>query len=76
VHITYFTLRVNEDGSFTSFNDLYGHDARMAAILEGRGYPAAPALEEEVASQEWRQPPRRRGGRGSGNDFTRALFGF
>ena len=76
VHIAYFTLRVNEDGSFTSFNDLYGHDARMAAILEGRGYPAAPAFEEEVASQEWRQPPRRRGGRGSGNDFTRALFGF
>jgi len=78
VHVTYFTLHVNEDGSFTSFKDLYGHDARMAAVLEGRGYPAAPAaLEEEVAAQQWRQPPpRRRGGRGSGTDFTRALFGF
>ncbi len=34
VYITYFTLKVNEDGSFTSFGDLYGHDARMAAALK------------------------------------------
>ena len=33
VHITYFTLRVNEDGSVTTFGDLYGHDGRMAAAL-------------------------------------------
>lgn len=33
VHITYFTLRVNEDGSVTTFRDLYGHDRRMAAAL-------------------------------------------
>jgi len=34
VHVTYFTLRANEDGSFTTFGDLYGHDARMAAALK------------------------------------------
>ena len=34
VHVTYFTLKVNEDGSTTSFGDLYGHDARMAAALK------------------------------------------
>jgi murein L,D-transpeptidase YcbB/YkuD len=33
VYITYFTLRVNEDGSISTFGDLYGHDARMAAAL-------------------------------------------
>jgi murein L,D-transpeptidase YcbB/YkuD len=33
VHITYFTARVNADGSVTTFGDLYGHDARMAAAL-------------------------------------------
>ena len=33
VHITYFTLRVNEDGSMTSFRDLYGQDGLMAAAL-------------------------------------------
>ena len=33
VYITYFTLKVNPDGSLSSYGDLYGHDARMAAAL-------------------------------------------
>ena len=33
VYITYFTLWVNNDGSTSTFGDLYGHDARMAAAL-------------------------------------------
>ncbi|HZJ13149.1 MAG TPA: L,D-transpeptidase family protein [Methyloceanibacter sp.] len=33
VYITYFTLKVNADGSTSSYGDLYGHDARMAAAL-------------------------------------------
>ncbi len=33
VYITYFTLKVNDDGSMSTFGDLYGHDARMAAAL-------------------------------------------
>ena len=33
VHITYFTAKVNPDGSVATFGDLYGHDARMAAAL-------------------------------------------
>ena len=33
VYITYFTLKVNDDGSISTFNDIYGHDARMAAAL-------------------------------------------
>jgi murein L,D-transpeptidase YcbB/YkuD len=37
VYITYFTMRVNEDGSITTFGDLYGHDGRMqTALLDGR----------------------------------------
>jgi murein L,D-transpeptidase YcbB/YkuD len=35
VHITYFTLWVNDDGSVSTFGDLYGHDARMATALFG-----------------------------------------
>ncbi len=27
VHITYFTLKVNSDGSLSTYGDLYGHDA-------------------------------------------------
>ena len=33
VHITYFTLKVNEDGSTSNYADIYGHDARMVAAL-------------------------------------------
>jgi murein L,D-transpeptidase YcbB/YkuD len=33
VYITYFTLRVNDDGSISTFGDIYGHDSRMAAAL-------------------------------------------
>ena len=33
VYITYFTLKVNPDGSLTTYGDIYGHDARMAAAL-------------------------------------------
>ncbi len=35
VHITYFTFWVNDDGSISSFADIYGHDARMATALFG-----------------------------------------
>jgi murein L,D-transpeptidase YcbB/YkuD len=55
VYITYFTLKVNEDGSLTSFSDLYGHDARMAAALGlSQG---APAVTEAAPPpvQRWRQ---------------------
>ncbi|MBC8013561.1 MAG: hypothetical protein H7X74_05720 [Methyloceanibacter sp.] len=79
VYITYFTLRVNDDGSMSTFNDLYGHDARMNAALSGKGFvPDAWAQNEEMAAaQQWTPPPGRRGRRGSlSNDFTRALFGF
>ena len=33
VHITYFTAKINQDGSVSTYGDLYGHDARMAAAL-------------------------------------------
>jgi murein L,D-transpeptidase YcbB/YkuD len=33
VYVTYFTLRVNDDGSISTFGDIYGHDSRMAAAL-------------------------------------------
>ena len=36
VHVTYFTMWVNEDGTTTNFNDIYGHDKRVTAALAGR----------------------------------------
>jgi murein L,D-transpeptidase YcbB/YkuD len=55
VYITYFTLKVNEDGSLASFSDLYGHDARMAAAL-GLS-PALPAVTEAPPVQRWQEAP-------------------
>ena len=57
VYITYFTLRVNDDGSFTTFNDIYRYDTRMDAALNGKGY-----LPDPWASDE-RWPTTRVGGR-------------
>jgi murein L,D-transpeptidase YcbB/YkuD len=77
VYITYFTLRVNEDGSFSSFNDLYGHDSKITGVLDGRGYMSDPVYaDEQVVAGEWRS--QRRAGRNAtfGADFTRGLFGF
>ena len=81
VYITYFTLRVNDDGSFTTFNDIYRYDGRMNAALNGKGYVPDPwTPDEEMAdNQSWgtapNKPYRMRPGRNS-NDFTRGLFGF
>jgi murein L,D-transpeptidase YcbB/YkuD len=79
VYITYFTLKVNDDGSISRFNDIYGHDARMAAALSGKEYYEEPVEQDSeiVASQP--EPPRGKRYRQRNdlsNDFTRALFGF
>ncbi len=78
VYITYFTLRVNDDGSISTFNDLYGHDARMNAALSGKGFvPDAWAQDEVMAdNQTWAPPGKRRQRNNLSNDFTRTLFGF
>jgi murein L,D-transpeptidase YcbB/YkuD len=34
VYITYFTLKINDDGSISTYDDIYGHDARMTAALK------------------------------------------
>jgi murein L,D-transpeptidase YcbB/YkuD len=78
VYITYFTVKVNDDGSLSTFNDIYGHDARMTAALNGKYVPYGPAAsdDEVVAGQfkPWNKRNRQRDA--LDNDFTRALFGF
>jgi len=78
VYITYFTLRVNDDGSISTFNDLYGHDSRMNAALSGKGFvPDAWAQDDVMAdNQNWAPPPAKRRRNNLSNDFTRTLFGF
>ena len=58
VHITYFTLWVNDDGSISNFADIYGHDARMAAALFGDSVGFAPPK----TANKPRETPAARGG--------------
>jgi murein L,D-transpeptidase YcbB/YkuD len=52
VHITYFTMVASEDGTVSSFADLYGHDRRVAAALAGRPLPLEPVERLDVVEQE------------------------
>jgi murein L,D-transpeptidase YcbB/YkuD len=74
VHITYFTLWVNDDGSISTFRDLYGYDARMATALFGESMASAPPL-EAAESRVGRMPDRNRARR-SRNGIGESLSGF
>ena len=81
VYITYFTLRVNDDGSISTFNDIYGHDSRMTAALSGKYIPdtwSDEVMADNQDDQPWAGTPtnKRRFKPGRDIDFTRALFGF
>ena len=68
VYVNYFTLWVNDDGSISTFNDIYGHDARMAAALFGEAvaYDPFPPVSETAENPEPPATPaqRRRQARG------------
>lgn len=36
VHVTYFTMWVNKDGRTSYYDDIYGHDKRVIAALDGK----------------------------------------
>ncbi len=39
VHLSYFTVVAGEDGQLNVFDDIYGHDTRLASALAGRMPP-------------------------------------
>ena len=77
VYLTYFTAQVDKDGSLKQYRDLYAHDRRMIAALNGSALPAGLPGSDEVASESER-PPVRRGRRNAAdfNAITRAIFDF
>jgi L,D-transpeptidase YcbB len=50
VYVTYFTARVDDGGRVRTYGDIYGHDGRLSAALNGRRLRLAPAI--ETASSE------------------------
>ena len=82
-------MRVNDDGSISTFRDMYGHDSRMIAALNGKTYFSDAVAEDNSAAAPWKPPgrgPVERPGPaqrqafaprvGQLDDFTRSLFGF
>ncbi len=49
VHLTYFTIRVGEDGTLKSFGDVYGHNTRL---IEAMGLVQGDIAPEIVAEAE------------------------
>jgi murein L,D-transpeptidase YcbB/YkuD len=81
VYITYFTLKVNDDGTFATYSDIYGHDARMASALFGEpmAYDPFPPMVEEAAAPvdrvQQRMVRQQRRGRPP-NSIADAISGF
>src|SRR5262249_44225510 len=55
VHMTYFTAMVDRQGNLQTFEDLYGLDARMGAILFGRKVQfVTPRYDDEIRAMKAR----------------------
>ena len=54
IYISYFTLRVNDDGSISTFKDIYGHDSRMMAALNRKNLD-----DNKVATSQAKQSAKR-----------------
>ena len=81
VYINYFTLRVNDDGSISTFRDLYGHDSRMASALFGEpmAYEPPTGVEDFAVNANGVPPrayPRRRRGRGPSSTIADSISAF
>lgn len=89
VHVTYFTAWVGEDGKLNVRGDIYGHDQRVLAALDGR--PIAPDPVDGGSTDEnliarvdtSSQPTSWLSGFGSGGssggnrpDWQRSIFGI
>lgn len=75
VHVTYFTMVVGDDGRVESFADLYGHDRRVAAALEGRPLPLEAPSIASTPTRDTRQARRQKAYKQTNNDLFSGLFG-
>ena len=64
VHITYFTVVVDDDGKVHDYRDIYGHESRVKGGLEGRTSQVARKVEDlnAVRTALVGRSPSRRGG--------------
>ena len=67
VHVTYFTARVDESGKLLTFNDLYGHDAKLVAALAGRPVQLEPVASTAISRDDGTLEPGVPGGKQARN---------
>jgi hypothetical protein len=68
---------VNDDGSISTFKDIYGHDIRMIAALNGKnvGFDA-PTNDDRDAADRVKQAAKRDRRNRPANNFALRPFGF
>jgi hypothetical protein len=78
IYISYFTLKVNDDGSISTFKDIYGHDSRMIAALNRKNLGVdTPTNDNKVATNQAKQSTKRiHQRRNPTNSFALTPFGF
>ena len=78
IYISYFTLKVNDDGSISTFKDIYGHDSRMMAALNRKNLGVdTPTNDNKVATNQAKQSTKRiHQRRNPTNSFALTPFGF
>jgi murein L,D-transpeptidase YcbB/YkuD len=74
VHLTYFTMTVDEKGKAQSFTDVYGLDAKIASALFGKA-ARLDELEADAGSAGGRSRAAWNSGRGGLTDAINGLFG-
>jgi len=69
---------VNDDGSISTFGDIYGHDARMIAALNKKSVAVdAPTNNRKVDANPVKQSAKRvRRSSAASNNFGLTPFGF
>jgi L,D-transpeptidase YcbB len=76
VHVTYFTTVVDEDGKLKTFNDIYGHEAKIHLGLEGKTHLIAQVREERYVPPQRERVASRSKSSGGLEDWMKSVFNF
>ncbi len=74
VHITYFTAVAGDDGQVKYFGDIYGHDRRVLAALDGKALPMEVATNTSETSPATTSPKEARKGKNSNQNTKQTSF--
>ena len=76
VHVTYFTTVVDDDGKLKTFNDIYGHEAKIHLGIEGKTHLIAQVREERYVPPQRERVASRSKSSGGLEDWMKSVFNF